>query len=162
MGRLLSVLVASAMALGSGSAALAGAPPPVIPGVGIDGIRLGMSEATVRSELGAPTRVTTATGCCGPIRELDYAKLELVVSFLGSPFRHVSWITTTSAMFRTATGARVGSTKTELQKDVDGVQCGGGNTAGNVCTLHRGSADETSFTLRGGRVVTVIIGLIPE
>jgi hypothetical protein len=162
MGRLLSVLVASAVALSGGSAGLAGAPPPIIPGVGIDGVRLGMSQAAVRSVLGAPMKVATATGCCGPIREFDYAKLGLVVSFLGSPFRHVSWVTTTSPVFRTATGAHVGSTKTELQNDVGGVQCGGGNTADNVCTLHRGSADQTSFSLRGGRVVTVIIGLIPE
>jgi hypothetical protein len=162
MDRLLSLLIASALALSSGSAGVAAAPQGVIPGIGIDGVRLGMSQAAVRSVLGAPTRTSTATGCCGPIRELDYSKLQLAVSFFGSPFRHVSWITTTSPVFRTPTGGRVGSTKAELKDDVAGLQCGGGDTSGNVCTLHRGSADETSFMLHGGRVVTVIIGLIPE
>ena len=129
MSRLISVSVASAVALSAGGAGLAGAPPLVVPGVGIGGVRLGMSQAEVRSVLGDPTKVTTATGCCGPIRELDYAKLGLAVSFLASPFRHVSWITSTSTAFRTTAGAGVGSTKSVLQKDVAGVQCGGGDTA---------------------------------
>lgn len=160
--KLLSLLTVTAVVLGSAAAGRSAVPATVIPGVGVGGVKLGMSQAAVRSVLGAPTSVATTTGCCGAIRELDYAKLGLTISFLRAPFRRVSWITTTSPLFRTAAGARVGSTKAELSKDVGGVRCGGGDTAARVCTLRRGFPNETSFIVSGGRVVTVIVGLIPE
>ena len=159
--RLASLLIATTVAMSVLAAGLAAPPPSIVPGGGVDRVRLGMSETSIRSLLGAPTSVVTATGCCGRIRELDYKTLGLSISFLGGS-RHVSWITTDSSRFQTEGGARVGSSKAQLLKDVAGVRCGGGDTAADVCTLHGGEANETSFELRNGIIFIVIVGLPPE
>lgn len=138
---------------------LARPPPPklIVPGTGIDGIGVRMSESQVRARLGRPARVERMSeGHTGvPIGRWIYPARGLAVSLHGEPpRRRVAEVSTRSRIHRTREGVGVGTTESQLEAALDEVECGRGDAGSRWCTI--GDVDEdgvqTVFEVRGGRV----------
>ena len=151
--RMLSIpLLAAAAALvlvcGAGSAGAA-----IVPQRSIAGITLQMTKAQVRAKLGAPPRVRRGRNDFGAWTQFVYPRVE--VTFQGG--NSATGLQTTSPLERTARGAHVGSTKTELLARVPGLKCETGH-----CFLGSFTAGKrvTDFFLRRGRVTRIVVGFV--
>jgi hypothetical protein len=137
----------------------------IVPGSGIDGISVRMSESEVRVRLGKPVRVKRMSeGHTGvPISKWIYPARGLEVSLRGeTPRGQVSEVATRSRMHRTREGVGVGTTERQLETALDDADCGTGDTGNRWCTI--GDVDDdgvqTVFEVRDGQVTEawVIIG----
>jgi len=108
-----SVLVLTALVLSaSGSAA-------IVPQRSIAGVKLGMSEAKVKAQLGAPLRVRNGSNLFGHWRQLFYARV--AISFQSG--NTATSLSTRSALEKTASGVGVGSTLEQVRAGLQGEQC---------------------------------------
>jgi hypothetical protein len=135
----------------------AAAPAAIAPGSGIAGVRLGMTPARVRAELGTPVRVSRFKSPFGP--GVDYRYRGLRVIFQG--FDHVTAVQTTRRAERTASGVGVGSTLARVRARMPRARC---ERAGplTVCTLGRALPGHrvTDLVVRRGRVIRVNVGIV--
>jgi hypothetical protein len=94
----------------------------IIPSQGMDGIKLRMTEAQVRVQLGAPTRITRWRGALGtPVTRIHYGRLDLDIQRLGGS-RVVTRVLTTRPGEETASGVGVGSTLAAVKR-LSGAYC---------------------------------------
>ncbi len=133
-------------------------PPPkvIVPGTGIDGVSVRMSESEVRARLGKPARVERMSeGHTGvPIDKWIYPARGLEVSLHGESPR-VAEVSTRSRMHRTREGVGVGTTEQQLKAALDEADCGRGDAGSRWCTIGDVAEDgvQTMFEVRDGRVV---------
>jgi hypothetical protein len=94
----------------------------IVPGQGMAGVRLGMSEGQVRAKLGEPAQITHATGALGSVvTRLHYPRADVDLQSLGGhPL--VIRVLTTRPGERTESGVRVGSTLAAVER-LAGARC---------------------------------------
>jgi hypothetical protein len=132
---------------------------------GVGGARLGMSEAEVREQLGAPARVATGLkNAQGEYTEFTYPG-QFTVAFqrgqsLPPQFNGgASSFYLTEANAKTPQGIGVGSTEAEVREGVPGVKCAGGPTC-HVGDVTRPGGAITQFGIAAGRVTFVRIAYL--
>ena len=146
---LAALIVALALALPAGST--------IIPQVGIGGVKLGMTQAKVRSILGRPTSTKRGSNDYGPYVIFYYTGY--TVNFQG--VTAVTQIETTTPKERTVSGLGVGSTRAQVQAKLTGERCEGPR-AGGHCYLGKfvPGAHITDFSFRNGKVWDVVVGIV--
>jgi hypothetical protein len=119
----------------------------------IAGVKMGMTQAKVRSVLGRPRRVVRGQNAFGTYVEFRY--LRLAVTFQGGST--ATNVRTTRASERTASGVGVGSSRAEVKAKIAGVRC-----SASMCTVGRflPGRKVTTFFLRHGVVSRVALGLV--
>jgi hypothetical protein len=149
--RLTVVAAACALALA------AAASPTISIGRGIAGLRLGMSQASVRARLGKPVTVVHGKNEFGPYTELRYRGYVVVLQRNG----RVTSIVTTLAREKTPGRIGVGSTWSQVRSKVPHVQCQGTATFGDchVGQLLPGKT-VTDFFVVAGKVNRVVVGIV--
>lgn len=94
----------------------------IIPGIGMAGVRLRMTEAQVEARLGRPLRITRTRGALGfLVTRLHYPRLDVDLQRLAN-LPVVITVLTMKPGERTASGVRVGSPLTVV-KGLPGVRC---------------------------------------
>jgi hypothetical protein len=144
--------------IGCCALALAGsASATILIGHGIAGVRLGMSQAAVRSKLGRPVRVVQAKNEFGPYTEFRYRGY--VVDFQNN--ETVTSVVTTLAREKTPGGIGVGSTWVQVRRKVPHVRCEGSPILGDchVGLLLPGRT-VTDFFFKNGKVQRVLVGYV--
>jgi hypothetical protein len=145
---------AMALAVGpvSGSALAA-----IVVGKSVDGVVIGMSQASVRWKLGQPLRVVNGKNEFGSYTQFRYRGY--VVDFQGG--RHLTSVQTTLARERTARGIGVGATWDQVRARVPHVVCEGSTLNGHchVGKLLPGRI-VTDFFVHKGRVHSVLVGIV--
>jgi hypothetical protein len=126
---------------------------------GITGIRLGMSQAQVKTGLGNPARTKTGHNDFGPFTQFLY-RGGITVTFQGNA--SVTAVAIAGHTDRTPSGVGVGSTEKQVKAGVPGVRC---QTLAAVRDCHVGAFRPgmrvTDFILGpNGRVTRVTIGLV--
>ena len=125
---------------------------------GIAGARLGNTKAEVKTALGQPNRIRNGSNDFGPFTTFVYAGGIRVTFQSGN---QVTGVSTTGLGDRTKRGVGVRSTEAAVKARVPGVTC---NTFGGtrICQRGQGLPGErvTSFFLRKGRVVRVIVAFV--
>jgi len=144
-----AVVVALALALPAGST--------IVPQVSIGGVKLGMTQAKVRSVLGKPKSTKRGSNDFGPYAIFYYPGYQ--VNFQG--VTNVTQIDTTTPKERTVSGLGVGSTKAQVQAKLTGEKCEGPR-AGGHCYLGKflPGAHVTDFSFRNGKVWNVTVGIV--
>jgi len=129
----------------------------IIPQRGLAGLRLGMTQAKVRSVLGEPGRVVRGSNEFGAYTEFVYRSLR--VSFQGNA--SVTNLRTTRRSERTKSGVGVGSSEVELRRKVGGIRCRT-EFGFRHCFLGRFLAGRrvTDFRIVRGRVASIDIGFV--
>ena len=149
MRRLALVVAVSAAAL----VVVSGAAATIVVQRSIAGVKMGMTQAKVRSVLGRPTRVVHGSNDFGRYVQFRYAKLS--VNFQGEAT--ASNVSTTRASERTASGVGVGSSRAEVKAKIAGVKC-----SASLCTVGQflPGRKVTSFFLKRGVVSRVALGVV--
>jgi hypothetical protein len=129
----------------------------IVPGQGMAGIRLRMSESQVRARLGEPARITRTRGALGNIvTRLHYPRVDVDLQRLdGQPL--VIRILTTRPGERTASGVGVGSTMTAVER-LKGARCwweGGAHDCG-ISNRAKPLSHFTMFWIGAKQRVTLI------
>jgi len=150
------LVLAVALALALALPAAGGA--TIVPQQGMAGIRLGLTQARVKSVLGEPLRVVHGSNDFGPYTVFRYP-YRVRVSFQGD--ERVTSIRTTGTHERTKRGIGVGSTEADVQANVAGVRC---ETIGTFRECYVGSyepgARVTAFDVEAGLVASVTVGFV--
>lgn len=129
--------------------------------VGIDGVKIGQTQAQVRANLGKPTRTVKGTDQISSFTEFRYTALKMVVRFQDNT--NVTNITTTGLGDRTSTGVGVGSTEAEVKKGVKGVKCEQVDSTRRICLIFvNRTARGTTFRLRNGKVNEINVGVVAD
>ena len=132
----------------------------IVPGVGIAGARLLMTEPRLRELLGPPLRtIRRSPEILGRSRELVYRGLR--VTLPGWSGGNAIAIQAESARYRTRRGVGVGSTEAAAAAGLTGERCA---TSGDLRTCVIGEElpgrTVTLLRLRNGRVTSVLIGIV--
>jgi len=91
----------------------------IAPQKGIAGVKLGMSQAKVRSVLGKPVSVVHGKNDFGKYTMFRYIRLQVI--FQGNSA--VTDVSTSRKSERTRSGAGIGSTEDQIKAKVAGVKC---------------------------------------
>jgi hypothetical protein len=129
----------------------------IVPQHGMAGVELGMTRRAVVAKLGKPAKVVHGNGAQGAYTSFRYGGLELTFAFNAT----LSQILTRSRTERTATGAGVGSSMSDVATKVRGARCV--NESGyRHCYVGRWSGGQivTDFSIANGRVTRVVVGRI--
>ena len=114
-------------------------------------IRLGMTPAAVRAQLGASTQVQSLHGV--PF-SYQYVDAPQDISFTGARSHDVVDRIGADSSWRTAAGIHPGSTVTQLRRAYPSIRC-----YGDTCVLleHRGAplGPRTTFLRKDGRILAV-------
>jgi len=143
-------------------ALLAPASATIVPGRGMAGIGLRMTEAQVRATLGAPLRITRTRGALGfVVTRMHYRLIDVDLQRLsGKPV--VILVLTTHAGERTASGVGVGSPVAAVQR-LPGVHCwweGGAHYCGIGSRAKPGSRFTMFWISARQRVTLVSVSLV--
>jgi hypothetical protein len=104
------------------SVAATSAAATLIPSQGMDGIKLQMTEAQVRAQLGAPATITRSRGALGnPVTRLHYPRLDVDLQRLSGSLV-VTRVLTTHPGEETASGIGVGSSLAAVKR-LSGAHC---------------------------------------
>lgn len=140
------------------SALAATANAKIVPQSAIAGVRLGMTQAQVQSQLGKPLGMEHKQNEFGSYTRFNYFG-NLIIDFQGNAT--VTAVSTTGKTERTARGIGVGSTKAQVLRLVSGVRC---ETGSGFAHCYIGSFTPgkrvTDFRLSRGRVARVTIGFV--
>ncbi len=125
---------------------------------GIAGARIGNSRAEVRAALGTPSNTATGTNEFGPWVRYTFAG-GIRVMFQGRT--RVTSVTLTGRGDRTSRGVGVGSSEATVKARVPGITC---ESFGTFRTCHTGTGQAgqrlTDFRMSGGRVQSVVVGIV--
>ena len=95
----------------------------IVPQKSIKGIRLGLSQAGVRTAAGEPTKKRTVDSeIMGRVAEWSYGKTKVLFNGRGASAKVIN-LRTTSATERTPGGIGVGSTRAQVLAKIKGVKC---------------------------------------
>jgi hypothetical protein len=97
----------------------ASGPAAIVPQRSIAGVKLGMSEAKVKARLGPPLHVHSGSNLFGHWRQLVYSRV--TVSFQSGD--KATSLSTRSALEKTVSGVRVGSTLAQVRAGLQGEKC---------------------------------------
>ncbi len=144
-------LVAAAAALAASTAGAA-----IVSQQGIAGVKIGMTQAKVRSVLGKPTSVKRGSNDFGKYTIFKYAGLQ--TEFQGNAT--LTGVSTTRTSERTAAGIGVGSTEAQVKAKIKGVKCA--TDSGRHCYLGKFRAGRrvTDFAIKRGKVSRVDVGVV--
>jgi len=149
------VLVLAFVVAALGLAESAGA--TIVPQKGIAGVRLGMSQAKVRSVLGKPASTKHGSNDFGVYTTFRYSRL--AITFQGNTA--ATSMSTTRRSEKTATGVGVGSTEARVRSGVKGVTC---KTEFGSRHCYLGAfligRRVTDFLIKNGRVTRVNVGRV--
>jgi hypothetical protein len=144
------VAVVAALAATSASAA-------IVPQQGIAGVKIGMTQAKVRSVLGKPSSVQRGKNDFGKYTQLRYPGLQ--VNFQGNAT--VTDVSTTRTSERTAAGIGVGSSELQVKGKVKGVKCATDNGFRHCYVGKLGAGQRvTDFSMKHGKVSRVDVSLV--
>ena len=129
----------------------------IVPQQGVAGVKIGMTQAKVRSVLGAPKSVKHGSNDFGKYTILKYGGLQ--VNFQGNAT--VTAVSTTRTSEQTASGAGVGSTEAQVKAKVKGVKCAT-DSGFRHCYLGKLAAGHrvTDFSIKRGKVTRVDVGVV--
>ena len=132
-------------------------PAAIVPQQGIAGVRLGMTQARVRSLLGRESKRVRGSNDFGRYTELRYPGIRVL--FQGE--RSVTSVSTTRTSERTRGGVGVGSREAQLRARLPGLRCRT-ESGFRHCFLGRFLPGRrvTDFAIRGGRVTRVDVGFV--
>ena len=131
----------------------------------IAGVKLGMTEAKVKSVLGSPTKARSGKDAITgqPSRTLTYGKT--TVYLIGQ----VMYVRTTSATEKTSGGVGVGSTETVLKQKVKSVKCSttkSGKVSYRICSIGKGLPGQvvTTFGIstKTKKIESVLVGRVVD
>ena len=152
----LVIATATCGLIGAGAASAIGE-GRIVPQKGIAGVRLGMTQAQVKADIGLPAKVERGNNEIGPYTTYRYRTF--TVTFFGGP--KVTQLDTHSPRKRTASGVGVSSSRADVRAKVAGIRClkefgyhhcyVGSWQPGRVIT---------DFALKNGRVTSVSIGYV--
>jgi len=153
------VRIAFPFALAAAVAALAGstAGAAIVPQQGVGGIKIGMTQAKVRSVLGKPTSVKRGSNDFGKYTIFRYAGLR--ADFQGNT--SLTSVSTTRRSERTAAGIGVGSTEAQVKAKIKGVKCVT-DSGFRHCYLGKFRAGRrvTDLAIKRGKVSRVNVGVV--
>jgi hypothetical protein len=149
--RRLALAVTAALLLAAGLASYAAA--RVVVQRSIAGVKMGMTQAKVRSVLGRPSRVVHGSNEFG--RYVEFRYFGLAVTFQGEAT--ATNVRTTRASERTASGIGVGSSRADVMAKIAGVHC-----SAAICTVGRflPGRKVTTFFIKRGVVFRIALGLV--
>jgi hypothetical protein len=150
-------LVASIIVLTLALAAPAGT--AIVVQRSIAGLQLRMTKAEVRAKLGTPAKVKTGKNEFGRYTQFVYPR----VTVLFQSGSRVTALRTFSRAERTASGVGVGSSESEVKAKVAAVKCE--SVSGlRHCYLGKFLPGRriTDFSIRGGRVTSVVVGFVVD
>lgn len=125
---------------------------------GIAGVRLTMTKAQVRANLGTPRRIRNGRNDFGPYSVFVYSRVQ--VTFQSG--NKATAVETRSPLERTATGIGVGSTASAVRRKVRKVKCElvNGNRGHCFVGSFTPGARVTDFFVSKGRVTRVVVGFV--
>jgi len=147
-------------------ACLAGpAAATIVPGQGIAGVRLDMTEVQVHAILGPPGRVTRSRGALGTVvTRLHYPRIDVDLQRVAGKKPVVVRVVTTTPRERTPSGVGVGSRLGAVAR-LSGSRCWAEGTT-RYCAVGRRNRPLDRFTLfwlgDGGRVTRVVVALVVD
>jgi hypothetical protein len=126
---------------------------------GIAGLELRMTKAQVRAKLGTPTKVKAGKNEFGRFTQFVYPR----VTVLFQSGARVTALRTASRAERTSTGVGVGSREAEVKARVAGVKCESVSGARH-CYVGKFLPGKriTDFSIRGGKVTSVVVGFVVD
>lgn len=129
----------------------------VVPQQGIGGVRLGMTKAAVRAQLGKPRTIQQGSNEIGAFTTFRYPTLSITF-FAGSM---VTSVTTSSMLERTSRGVGVGSRVAEVVAKVAKIRCVT-ESGFRHCFVGAFTAGRrvTDFTIKNGRVARITVGFV--
>jgi hypothetical protein len=138
----------------------------IVPGKGMAGVRVGMTEAQVKAVLGTPSSSKTISDDFGPALRLRYSShggLRLTLRDDGSGTNVLFQIFTRGTVERTKRGVGVGTRERRLRRRLKGEKC---ETISGYrsCTIGSFTAGQivTDFRIRRHRVVSVVVGRVVD
>lgn len=146
-----TICLAAATVAGAASAA-------IVPGRGIQGVNLGMTQAQVRRALGKPVSVVHGRNDLGRFTTLRFKGYSATFQ----PTSRLTYISTTSRRERTGRGVGVGSTYERLRRSHPRVTCDGTAPATGACWLGVWQPGRriTVFSFDKGLVERVSVGTV--
>ena len=129
----------------------------IVPQQSIAGVKVGMTQAKVRSVLGAPSSVKRGSNDFGKYTIFKYGGLQ--VNFQGNAT--LTDVSTTRTTERTASGVGVGSTEAQVKAKIKGVKCET-DSGFRHCYLGKLGAGHrvTDFSIKHGKVSRVDVGVV--
>jgi hypothetical protein len=126
---------------------------------GIAGLELRMTKAQVRAKLGTPTKVKTGKNEFGGFTQFVYPR----VTVLFQSGSRVTALRTSSRAERTSRGVGVGSREADVKAKVAGVKCESVSGARH-CYVGKYLPGKriTDFSIRGGKVTSVVVGFVVD
>jgi hypothetical protein len=126
---------------------------------GIAGLELRMTKAQVRAKLGTPAKVKTGKNEFGRFTQFVYPR----VTVLFQSGSRVTALRTFSRAERTAAGVGVGSREADVKAKVAGVKCESVSGARH-CYVGKFLPGKriTDFSIRGGKVTSVVVGFVVD
>ena len=138
----------------------------IVPGKGMAGVRIGMTEAQVQSVLGAPASRRIVSDDFGPSLRLRYTSrggLRMILRRNADNEYELFQLLTRGTVERTKQGIGVGSTERRLRRRLKGEAC---ETISGFrsCTIGSFEVGEivTDFRIRRRRVTSVVVGRVVD
>lgn len=129
-------------------------------GVGINGVKIGQTQAQVRANLGSPSKTVKSKNDFGPVTTFRYTALKMVVTFQNNS--NVTDVATTGLGDRTAGGVGVGSSLAYLKAKLVGEKCESVTGSLSICHIGKLGAGSrvTTFRLKSQKVTEVSVGIV--
>jgi hypothetical protein len=129
--------------------------------IGIDGVKIGQTQAQVRANLGKPSKIIHGANQVSTFTEFRYTALKMVVTFQGDT--SVTSMTTRGLGDRTATGVGVGSTEARVKAGVKNVKCEAVSAGRRICFIPVGDSGRgTTFRLTNGKVTEISVAILAD
>ena len=127
--------------------------------VGIDGVKIGQTQAQVRANLGKPGSVKNGADQVSTYTIMRYPALKMTIELRGT----VVSIRSTGLGDRTSSGVGVGSTEAALKQKVSNVSCEKVSSIKRICfTKPTNDGRSTTFRLTSGKIVEIDVSILAD